>query len=257
MPIPHGAVKLGRPKLSHHDDRTLKFSKYAKVVPALPDAPAEVSWITKVPSWPMYLNDTLGDCVPAAMAHVAQQETFYAGSVFMPLDIDVEVAYEKIGGYVPGDPSTDNGCDMLTALNYWRNSGIGGHRIAAFMALDPKNLNQVRQAIQLFGSVFAGVGLPVSAQNQNAWTVADGGLQSGVANNQPYSWGGHCVPIFAQSPQSLTCVTWGETLKISHNFFVDYFDEAWVVLSLDWIDKNGLSPSAFDYAQLKADLSQL
>jgi hypothetical protein len=251
-----GPIKLGK-KAPRLDKRTLQFKNYrikgATPVGVLPPIPAEVSWVTKVPQpWGMYLNDTLGCCVEAAMGHMVKQWSFYAGDPFIPTDQDVLTAYEQIGGYVPGDPSTDNGSDMLTALNYWRQTGIAGHKITAYMAIDPTNLSEIREAIQLFGNLFVGIQLPLSAQGETAWTVADGGIYT--PDGQPGSWGGHCVPFMASSPLTHTCVTWGGTLKASHNFALDYIDEIWACLSPDWIAATGLSPSQLKMAQLMSDL---
>ena len=205
----------------------------------------------------MLLNDQLGDCVIAAMMHMVQQWTYFASNgTAMQVATDAEAlsAYEAIGGYVPGDASTDNGCDMLSALNYWRNTGIvvNGqvHKIAGYVELNPTNLLQVEQAIYMFGNAFTGVQLPTSAQGEDAWTVTDGGIYA--PTGQPGGWGGHCVPLDADSPITLTCVTWGSLLKMSHNFRLDYMDEAYGVLSQDWIDSQGLSASQFNFAALQA-----
>ena len=255
MSIPHGTVKLGK-KTPRVDSRTFKLSNY--LPKKLPTPPDEVSYVTKVPNWPMMLNDQLGDCVCAAMGHMVEQWTFFsrgAAGTVIPTDSQVLQAYEAIGGYIPGDPSTDNGCDMLTALNYWRKSGIAGHKISGFMAVDPSNLLEVRQAIWMFGNLFVGLALPVSAQGQNDWIVPDGGIYGGAG--RPGGWGGHCVPVMAQSPETLTCITWGERLKMSHNFFMDYCDEAYVVMSPDWFTSATAAVSGFDLATLQADLAQL
>lgn len=241
--------KLGKqPPLIDH--RTLRMSRYR--IPGAITVPPEVSWVTKVPSWPMMLNDSLGDCVPAAAGHSIEQWTTYGGSPFTPADPAILKAYEDVGGYKPGDPSTDNGCDMLTMLNYWRQTGVGGHKIFAFVQVNLKNLSEVREAVYSFGNLYWGVQLPASAQGADSWTVPDGGTAS--TNGSPGSWGGHCVPIVAVSPETLTCVTWGQTLKMSHGFFSDYGDEGYAVLSLDWIEKNGLSPGQFNLKQLETDL---
>ncbi len=73
----------------------------------------------------------------------------------------------------------------------------------------------------------------------------------------PGGWGGHCIPIVAMSPKSRTVVTWGGLLKMSANFELDYVDEMYAVLSVDWIEKTGLSPSGFDLAQLQQDLQSV
>jgi hypothetical protein len=143
---------------------------------------------------------------------------------------------------------------MLTALNYWRNNGIvvGGqtHKITAFAEVDPTNLLEVRQSIWMFGNVFTGVALPTSAQQEDAWTVPVDGIY-GVAG-QPGGWGGHCIPCCAESPETLTCVTWGDRLKMSHNFFDDYCDELYAVLSPDWD-----APLGLNMKELEADLASL
>ena len=247
--------KLGK-RAPRIDLRTFRLKRYLKPRPQpLPVPPSEVSWVTEVPFWPMYLNDQLGDCVIAAEAHMVNQWSRYAsGNEILVTDDDVLAAYERVGGYVPGNPSTDNGCVMLDALNDWRQNGLGEHRIRAYVQVDQTNLTEVFQAIELFGNLFTGLALPLSAQNEAAWTVPDGGP---VMDGSPGSWGGHCVPIDAASPFSRICITWGSRLKMSSHFFRDYVDECYAVLSQDWIDAQGLSPGRFNLAQLRADLAAL
>jgi len=249
----HGPIKLGK-KAPRIDKRTLKLAKYLKG--GLPAAPAEVSWITKVPQpWNMFLNDKLGDCVLAACGHMIMQWSFFAGSPFVPSDDQILTAYEAVGGYDPGNPNTDNGADMLTALNYWRQTGVAGHKILAFASVDWTNRDEMRAAIQIFGNVYLGVQLPLSAQGKPLWTVADGGIYT--SGGEPGSWGGHCIPVMAESPETDSVITWGGITKMSHNFLTDYADEAFAVLSPEWLAANGQSPSGLDLDQLNQDLAQL
>lgn len=246
--------KLGKqaPKI---DTRTLKLSNYLR---KLPPIPPEVSWITKLKAAmpiPMYLNDQLGDCVIAAAGHMIQQWNFYAGHPSQPSDADILKAYEDVGGYVPGDPSTDNGAVMLDCLKYWRKTGIGGHKIVAFAALDTSNIREMQAAIYLFGSLYVGIALPLSVQGTDDWTVATGGVYTD--KGEPGGWGGHCVNLPASSPITYTCETWGDSLKMSHNFLKDYLDEGYVVLSQEWLDANQMSPEHFDLTGLLADLHSL
>jgi hypothetical protein len=247
-------ARLGKAK-AVTDSRTLKLSNYIRKA-ALPPVPPEVSWITKLAAaqaLPMYLNDSEGDCVAAAAGHMIEQWNFYAGHPAQPSDADIQKSYEDVGGFSPGNPSTDNGMDMLSYLNYWRQTGLGGHKILAFMSVDWTNEEEVRSAVKIFGNVYLGVQLPVSAQGQSAWTVPPGGASS--TNGAPGSWGGHCIPAVAMSPHSITVVTWGSLLKMSHNFLQDYCDEAFAVLAPDWLGNSGVSPDGLDLAQLKADLA--
>jgi hypothetical protein len=252
------------------DKRTLKFSDYRQVVPPLPEPPLRCNWLNDIPEWPMDLNDQLGDCVIAAMAHMIQQWTFNVkaklgvGEVIIPTEGEVLAAYEVVGGYNPADPSTDQGCDMLTALKYWKNTGLAGHKIAAFISINPNDQQEWKDAIALFGNIFTGFALPLSAQGQSFWTVPPEGL---FQDGSPGSWGGHCVPCGNYFPnaadpthEDLTCVTWGQTLNLSRNFLTSYCDEAYAVLSPDFFSVvNGdlVAPNKFDLAQLQADLTAL
>lgn len=232
------------------DSRTLRLAKYLKQ-DALANPPAESSWVMHVPSWGPMLNDQIGDCTCAAAGHMIQQWTEYADREVIPPDASILTAYSAVSGYDPGDPSTDRGAVMLDVLNYWRKRGIAGHQIQAYVQVNPQNSTEVRQAIQIFGNLYLGLALPVSVQGADKWTVSDEGFRD---NGAPGSWGGHAVPVMAYSPKTLTCITCGERLKMSWNFFRGYCDEAYAVVSVDWIEKSGLSPSALNLVQLKQDL---
>jgi hypothetical protein len=240
-------VRLGKTS-AKFDRRTLQFSKYR----ALPPVPKEVSWMAKLSNLGMMLNSDIGDCTIAAAGHMIQQWTTYAlGAAVIPSDASILKGYEDVGGYVPGDPSTDNGCAMLDVLNYWRKTGIDGHNIYAFVQVNPRNLDEVREAIYLFGNVYVGVQLPVSVQGADRWTVSSG------PDAEPGSWGGHCIPAVAMSPETVTVITWGSILKMSHNFLTGYCDEMYAVLSTDWIGKIGTAPSGFNLTMLDQDLAAL
>jgi len=203
----------------------------------------------------MYLNDVYGDCVIAAAGHAIQEWTAYAGSEVTITDADILAGYEAVGGYVPGDASTDNGCDMLSALQYWKATGFGGHKIAGFVSVDPTNQAEVEQAIYLLGNVYMGIALPLSAQDQTAWKFT--GI---TGDGSPGSWGGHCVIAnsYASGPYTgVTVITWGAPLWASWKFVRRYVDECYAIITTDWLNSLGQSPEGFDLDQLRADLAQL
>lgn len=248
-------MKLGKRPVKL-DKRTLKLSTYIK---ELIPPPVKSSYVQLVPRWPMMLNDMLGDCVIAAMGHVIQQQTTYAsGKAFVPSDSAILKGYMDVGGYQPGNPFTDNGCVMLDALKYWRKTGIAGHKILAFATLKLGNMNELKQAITLFGNVYLGVDLPVTAQYQDkCWSVVpDAGAEA-----DPLSWGGHCVNCAMYDPaipeeanSTIGFVSWGQLMYMTTAFYRRYVSEAYVVLSQDWIEQNGVSPSGFDLTTLLSDL---
>lgn len=247
-------MKLGK-KAPKHDHRTLRLAKYLAGTP-LPAAPASVSWSAKIGTLGEMLNSELGDCTCAAAGHMIQGWTGNAyGEPVILQDQDILLAYEAVGGYIPGDPSTDNGAVEIEVLNYWRNNGLGpaGHKIAAYASVNVKDETELTQAINLFGGIYVGVALPISAQSQigGVWDVTSG------SNSSPGSWGGHAIPILDYDQDTFTCVTWGALQKMTWAFFLAYCDEAYALITPDWIAVDGASPSGFNLATLQSDLALL
>ena len=257
--------KLGK-RAQEIDPRTLKLADYLTPPEPIPLPPRKADYLSPVKNWPMFMNDTIGDCTIAAPGHMIQEWTTVSGQNTVTLtDADILAAYEVVGGYVPGDPTTDNGCVLMDVLRYWRGTGIGGHKITAFVAVDITNRVEVRQAIYLFGNVLLGLGLPITSQNPDTraglpcWDVPAYGA---VRNGSPWSWGGHCVPVgqYSADPKGfrgLEVVTWGQVYQMTWAFLEAYADEAYVVLSPDWINQEGKSPTGFNLDQLMADLNAI
>ena len=249
--IDHSQMKLGK-MAARHDKRTLQLAAYLKT--NLPKPPATKTWSSKVSHWPMYGNDTLGDCTCAAAGHQIQAWTADAQKKEVDVsDAAVLTMYEAVSGYRPGHPDTDNGAVELDVLKYWRKTGIGGHRIGAFMAVSPQSTMLVKDGVYLFGSIYTGIELPITAQRQKVWDVPPGGA---VGNGYPGSWGGHAVPVLDYGMRGLTCVTWGALQQMTWAFVQTYMSEAYAILSQDFLNA-GKAPNGFDLAQLQADLSAL
>jgi hypothetical protein len=211
--------------------------------------PSNADWTKGVRGWRMLLNDKLGTCTAASAGHVAQQVNHHGRDQDAPVaDDQVLAMYREISGYTPGRPETDVGATLQNALNYWRKTGIGGNKIAAFAQIRAVDLDVVRMCIARFGSVYTGMWLPQVAMEQfNAgkpWTVT---------GRRSANLGGHCVPLLAYDANSFTCVTWGRTQQMTVEFYKAQFDECWVPIDLDWLRANGLSPAGIDTAALNAD----
>jgi hypothetical protein len=246
------ALKLGKhPPV--FDTRTLQFGKYLKA--QLPSPPAAENYGAKVPSWPMYANDRYGDCTCAAAGHMIQNWTANAGAEFEPSEEAVVNFYKH---FVGSSPPPDAGCNMLQVLRYWRSKGLDGHKIMAFAALEPKNTTQATDALYLLGSVYIGVALPNFAVHgemlEIPWTVPPEGP---VGEAAPNPENGHCIPAVAYDARNLYVVTWGELKSMSWQFYEAYADEAYAVLSQDFIEANEKAPEGFDVKELKKDLAGL
>lgn len=243
------ARKLGK-HTPRHDDRTLQFANY--VEKALPPPPTAVNWDAKIgASWGMMKNDVLGDCTIAAAGHMIALWTTYSSTKVVPTDAEIVAGYSAVTGYNPVTGANDNGAVETDVLNYWKNHGIGGHKILGYTALEPSNLNHVKDSVSLFGGTYIGLNLPVSCQNQKVWSVPPGGPHGKGA---PGSWGGHAVPVVAYDASGLTVVTWGGLQTMTWGFWSTYCDEAYAVLSHDWLNVHGQTPNGFNLAALQADL---
>ena len=245
----HSKMKLGR-KAIKTDTRTLAFANYLS--PALPPPPPAADWTKGITAWGMMLNDTLGDCTIAGIGHAIQVWTANTGSGLTLPDSTIESYYEKWDGYVPGNPATDRGGIELDVLNDWQKQGFDGNSLLAFA--DPKcsNLDQIRQSIALFGGVYIGLALPITAQSQDVWDV----VPKGGAKAKPGSWGGHCVFVPKYDQNGFTCITWGQLKTMTLAFWKKYCDEAHTLLAQAWITARG-APSGFDQAQLQVDLKAI
>lgn len=286
----HDGVKLGK-RAARKDPRTLQFANYSASMPATPrvswhPAPQVAGYSQRIANLGMLMNDALGDCTCAGAAHMVQAWLQLNGTPYIPLDEQVEALYEAVGGYVPGNPSTDNGAVLLDVLRYWKANGIlpiptlvktvsvesrfsatagdlgkgGGpvpramaHDLTAFAEVQPTQHEEVRRAIYYFGGAYIGLQLPNSAQSQDVWDVPMLGPRF---NGAPGSWGGHCVNLIDYTDKGVICITWGALKMMTWKFFDTYCDEAYALLSPDWLRK-GICPAGFAMDALQEDLAAI
>lgn len=234
-------MKLGK-KSPRVDRRTLKLALY--MTPELPNPPDVVTNSRGQMDWGVMGNDVLSDCTIAAAAHAVQVWTQAQGKEITLLDSDVLSYYQKWDGYNPQDPSTDEGGVALDVLNCWRKEGLSGHNILGYAQSNSRNSLHNRQAIAIFGGLYVGLNMPVSAQGQKVWEFDPS------SEGQPGSWGGHAVFVPDYDLSGLTCITWGRLQKMTWEFFKTYCDEAYAIVSSDW-------PAGFDAQAFQTDLAAI
>jgi hypothetical protein len=253
---PH-KLKLGK-QPARHDPRTLLLASY--ITPALPTSPASLDLTTKVgTSWGMMDNDEIGDCTIAAAGHLLMEWTANSGKkMFTPTNQQIIAAYSAITGYNPATGANDNGAVEIDVLNYWRQKGIAGHKIGAYAALEPSNQTHIMDAVYIFEGCYIGLLLPISAQAQTQdhqpWSVPPGGA---TGDGKPGSWGGHAVPVVAYDVRGVTVVTWGALQVMTWSFWNAYCDEAYAIISVDYLTNKEVTPDGFNLQQLQADLADL
>lgn len=217
--------------------------------------PERVDRMSRIVNWPMYSNDRYGCCVWATIGHQVQSFTAYAhGEPVTISEVDILRAYSTVTGFDPRDPSTDRGTVIQHALNYWRKTGVAGHGILAFAEVDPLDREEVEAAIYIFGNLHLGISFPASAMQQfnmhQAWDVVD---------NDGGDMGGHAIANAAYDREDDTyrVVTWARDVTMTDEFWRRYVDEAWVVISPEWLDASGHTPEGVDLYGLGEEFSQL
>ena len=237
-------LKLGKlPK--KEDSRNLKFAKY--FTGTLPPIPMPIDHSEGITDWGMMLNNSIGDCAIAGPAHMIKAWCAKTTG-YTPTDAEVLKAYSDISGYNPKTGSNDNGCAMLDVMKYLKNTGIGGHKIGAFVEVDIKNMQEILAGLYLFHGLDAGYQLPESAMKQ-------------FQNNQPFTIekrakiaGGHCMPILKADNNWFYPITWAKEVEANYAWIIKYMDECYVVISQDYF--NGTKTAeGFDFATLTTDLA--
>jgi hypothetical protein len=117
----------------------------------------------------------------------------------------------------------------------------------------------LKDAVSIFGGCYIGIELPkfVTAALQQGqdvpWVVP---AQGPTGEAAPDPDGGHCIPAVGYDSRNVYVVTWGAVKSMSWQFYADYADESYAILSNDFLSKNK-TPAGFDQAQLEQDLAEI
>lgn len=254
-------VVLGGRRRSRVPRRALRLARYLAtnlVVPGNVDySPNALASLKSI-----YKNDTLGDCVIACGWHARGVWTGNAdgGSPVVATDQEIITDYSDIGGYNPNDPSTDQGCDIGSALTHWSTIGFSdGSKLAGYLAINPTNVTEVQQCLYLFENAICGAELP------DAWTnpfPSGDGFVWDVAGN-PDANDGHCWLGMGYSTQGIKICTWGLLGTLTYAGLAEYCaanagGDLYVAISQDQIAKaSAKDPNGLDWAQLVTDFDAL
>jgi hypothetical protein len=217
---------------------------YVKAGMELPAPPDTVNDYSGVASWPMDGNDKYGDCTMAAAAHSIQ--TWNA--VTKRTD-SVPTEQSVVGEYLQLTHGADSGLVEANVLKTWRGTGLWGNKIVGYAPVNVHDLNQLKQAIFLYGLAYVGIQVPANAQTQ----FEDGkpwALEAGWQSQQIV--GGHAIPIVGYDAQYLQVVTWGALQPMAYDWWQTYGDEAWAILPQQFKEAEGYNN--LNLAQLAADL---
>ena len=227
----------------------------------LPHPPAACDYGRRFASWPLWRNGDqlsshgqtipgLGDCTAVSVASAIRVLTAARGGEVELTDEEVVGIYEA-NGYDPARPATDQGAVELDVLNRWCETGYAIGRqapdvLTGYGAVEPKNHDGVRRAIAMLGGLYVGLGLPDYALSEGAiW----------AAPRQPFKIaGGHAVFVHGYDAEGLWLNSWAERKRMEWGFLDAFCDEAYGLLSRDWLEVNGASPMREDLFAMADEL---
>jgi hypothetical protein len=161
--------------------------------------------------------------------------------------------YERWGGYVLGDPSTDNGTNLQDNLTSWRHEPVNGIELAGFGAIKMGTWDRaVRVAtMRMFGPLYTGVQLQNAQETQfpGPWGWVPGGSIAG----------GHCILQAAELNRmdEVTDISWGAAVQADTEFQYDAADEMWALFTPESVDAAGANPFGFNLAEMNEAISSM
>lgn len=229
-----------------------KLAAYMK--PATVALPTTVDYATKAMAsiGRMYKNDSLGDCVIAGKMHqlgVWSANDSDSGGVVLATDAEVVSQYHSICG------AGDNGCVITDVLDTMKSKGMtaGGksYKIDGYVSIDNTNVNEVKTALYLFGSLTLGIDLPsawANSSNNGIWDTTNTGIV-----------GGHDVPAVGFNDTGVVIATWAGLRTITWKAFTSkkWITELYAQLAPLWYGSDKLAPCGVDAVTLKTDLDAL
>ena len=246
--IDRSAMKMGRNAPSNKPALdAAEFVILDAVIPGYPTADGAPQL-----TYPMDENDVWGDCVVAGADHALQVVFALLGVSRVPWDKPTILSlyrtqnpdFDGVTTDADGNLVGDNGMDIQTFLEFLVANG----NILGFAKVDPKNEALMRAATYIGLAVITGETLQVAQQSQKVWDYVPG---SGT-------WGGHCTTTvgYQPTPDTETCVTWGELVPQTQKFVQNQVEEAWFIVTQQHVDHPGFR-DGFDLAGFAAAYTQI
>lgn len=250
-------MKYGRlPRVFHPEVPHFSAMKFMRSIqrPILP-----VDCHAKLPANLGYmLNDKLGNCTIAGLGHAEQLWTQFAQNNMITIpDACVLQGYEEACKYNPADLQadgsnpTDNGGVEQEVLSWATTIGVpqadnSRNKLLGFIEIDPHNSQNLCEAIYECGVVYIGFEVPQNLPEDagSTWFGDMGPTE-----------GGHCVLLTGfQNPASpiYDVISWGLPFTADQAFISKYCDEAYGLMSEQWITVAGKSPWGFDIPTIQS-----
>lgn len=207
-------------------------------------------------------NDLWGDCAEAATFREIEIMTFAStGKEVRAQTSDALTLYTSATGFneaagPSGFNPTDQGSVLQDLLMYRVMQGVrlpdGSYtKLVAFFELDPRNLNDCRLAIEQGGVIQLGIKCYDSFEN-----VQQGGTWNPPAASEASS-GGHAICCGKYEQDSFIIKSWAMDIVMPLPTWQEVVQEAYCVVSPEWVKSTGLTPFGMSLEQLSAAMYAL
>lgn len=208
------------------------------------------------PKWIDILGRQYGVCVWNGAANESRLWEHEGGLETPEFTADnIMSMYKEVAGFDPKNLKTDRGTSVKEAASYRRLQGIvdakgNRHKVDAYAWVSLRAFSYLKVAIWTLGGVGLGFRFPAYAMDQfkagKAWSLQKGKVE-----------GGHYVPAIGIAPNSgnIICVSWGQEIEMTRDFYMEYADEVVGWIDLDRLAKSTrLSPENFNEQRIRHDL---
>lgn len=226
----------------------------------LPPPPESVDWIGDMPAdlGPM-LNNKVNDCSCAAYYHALQVWSFNAaGTLETEPDSNVEALYSAVSGYKASEAAPGPECSMQDVLTYLVKTGApvgadgkGVNKLAAFLEIDHRNLDDLKHTVQQCGVAYVGIAMPAYIHTSPMPQLWD------VEHQNTKVIGGHAVIAAGYDAQGIQVISGGKTYTMTWAFFSKYTHEAYALADAAWITVKDTSPAGLSLDALEQQMQAL
>lgn len=259
-PAPNAAA----PQLSSYltDKGSPGVSGFSGAIPPLPEPPPVWDYTEAALEslQQSFLNENIGDCVVAAGYHFVGVATGNSGRLFIPESYQVVSDYSAISGYVPGLPSTDNGCRELDAMKFWMKNGFAdGTMLSGYLSVNSAGQTDLKRALYLFENLYFGIELPDAwidpgpSNNGFIWDVAG---PSNPENGHSFIGAGYNLDgVVICTGGLMGTLTWAAITKYCT---MSSYSEMYTMLSPDQLIRGTLkAPNDLSWADLVSDFNAM
>lgn len=192
-------------------------------------------YLSPFQTWDVLGNNTFDNCNAVAWANQRRLVTATLGPKESYPNLDEVVAFYKTqnsdfdpnGTKETNGPKSkaDNGMWLQEGLSYLqKNGGPDGVKPIAFAEVNPEKLDEVREAIAVFGSLW--VGFPIYHDTDRQFKAHE---PFHIPQDGSRSTGGHAVIVAGYVP-NMKCVTWGHVHLFDDSYWSDSILQAWAVI---------------------------